>query len=116
MAAGPLIAACGLLLALRIGTSPGYFLACCPRSRCSFWGFADLVAPLTTTVLAGIETDRAGIASATNNALARVAGLLATAGIGALVAAHFASALHSRLHGVALGHAARATVAARRAS
>ena len=43
--------------------------------------------------------------------MARVAGLLATAAIGALVAAHFASALHARLRGVALGDAARSTVA-----
>ena len=107
MAAGPLIAACGLLLALRIGTSPGYFSEVLPAVVVFALGLSLTVAPLTTTVLAGIETDRAGIASATNNALARVAGLLATAAIGALVAAHFASALHSRLHGVALGAAAR---------
>ena len=110
MAAGPLIAACGLLLALRIGTAPGYFTEVLPAVVVFAFGLSLTVAPLTTTVLAGIETDRAGIASATNNALARVAGLLATAGIGALVAAHFASALRSQLHGVALGHAARTTV------
>ena len=111
MTAGPLIAACGLLLALRIGTSPDYFSEVVPAVVVFALGLSLTVAPLTTTVLAGIETDRAGIASATNNALARVASLLATAAIGALVAAHFASALHSRLHGVVLGAAARATVA-----
>ncbi len=110
MAAGPLIGACGLLLALRIGTSPRYFSEVLPAVVVFALGLSLTVAPLTTTVLAGIETDRAGIASATNNALARVAGLLATAAIGALVAAHFASALHARLHGVALGAAAQRTV------
>ena len=111
MAAGPLIASCGLLLARRIGTSPGYFSEVLPAVTVFALGLALTVAPLTTTVLAGIETDRAGIASATNNALARVAGLLGTAAIGAVVAAHFAAALHSRLRGVALEPAARATVA-----
>jgi len=110
MATGPLIAACGLLLARRIGTSPGYFSEVLPAVTVFALGLSLTVAPLTTTVLAGIETDRAGIASATNNALARVAGLLATAAIGALVAARFASVLHSRLLGVALSDAARATV------
>ena len=82
MAAGPLIGACGLLLALRIGTSPGYFSEVLPAVVVFALGLSLTVAPLTTTVLAGIETDRAGIASATNNALARVAGLLATAASG----------------------------------
>ncbi len=111
MAAGPLIAAAGLLLAPRIGTDPGYFSQVLPAVAVFALGLALTVAPLTTTVLAGIETARAGIASATNNALARVAGLLATAAIGALIAAHFSSALHARLRNVTLGHAARETVA-----
>ncbi len=111
MAAGPALAAGGLLLAMRIGTAPGYLSDVLPAVAVFALGLTLTVAPLTTTVLAGIETRRAGIASATNNAVARVAGLLATAAIGALVAAHFASSVHARLRGVALSRAARETVA-----
>jgi hypothetical protein len=45
------------------------------------------VAPLTATVLADADESNAGIASAVNNAIARVAGLIAIAAIGAVVAA-----------------------------
>ena len=69
------------------------------------------VAPLTAAVLAGSERE-AGIASGVNNAIARVAGLLGTAAVGAVISTSFASSLDSRLSGVALSGAARAAVAA----
>jgi hypothetical protein len=69
------------------------------------------VAPLTAAVLAGSEHE-AGIASGVNNAIARVAGLLGTAAVGAAVASSFGSTLESRLAGAKLGSAARAAVAA----
>ncbi len=110
MSVGPLLASAGLLLALRIGRSPGYFSELLPVVGVFALGLALTVAPLTTTVLAGVETQRAGIASAVNNAVARVAGLLGTAGVGALVAAHFGATLHARLGAVALGGPARAAI------
>jgi hypothetical protein len=51
-------------------------------------GLSMTVAPLTATVLADADESNAGIASAVNNAIARVAGLIAIAAIGAVVAAH----------------------------
>ena len=45
-----------------------------------------LVAPLTATVLADADETDAGIASAINNAIARVAGLVGISAIGAVVA------------------------------
>jgi hypothetical protein len=55
------------------------------------------VAPLTATVLADADESNAGIASGVNNAIARVAGLVAIAAVGALVAASFGSALVDEL-------------------
>ncbi len=73
-------------------------------------GLSMTVAPLTAAVLAGSEKE-AGIASGVNNAIARVAGLLGTAAVGAAIAGSFASSLDDRLSGTALGAAARAAVA-----
>jgi len=112
MSVGPLIASAGLLLGLRIGRSPGYFSELLPTVGVFAIGLTMTVAPLTTTVLAGVQSQGAGIASAINNAVARVAGLLGTAGVGALVAAHFGATLHAQLGAVRLGRAGRATVAA----
>lgn len=69
------------------------------------------VAPLTAAVLAGVDTSQAGIASAVNNAVARVAGLLGTAAVGAAVAASFVSGLNSDLAGHPLGPSAKSAVA-----
>ena len=75
-------------------------------------GLALTVAPLTATVLACVSESEAGIASAINNAVARVASLVATAATGSVLAAHFASELDSRLHGVPLNAPARSAVLA----
>jgi hypothetical protein len=68
------------------------------------------VAPLTAAVLAGVDGSQAGIASGVNNAIARVAGLIGTAAVGAAVAASFASSLDQRLAHVPLGSAGRSAV------
>ena len=60
-------------------------------------GLALTVAPLTATVLGDVEESEAGIASAVNNAIARTAGLIAVAAVGAVVSAHYASLLDQRL-------------------
>jgi hypothetical protein len=72
-------------------------------------GLAMTVAPLTAAVLAGSEQE-AGIASGVNNAIARVAGLLGTAAVGAAIASSFASSMSARLSGTALGAAATRAV------
>ena len=111
MAAGPLVAAAGLALFLRIGTHINYVTDVLPALVIFSVGLSMTVAPLTAAVLAGVEESQAGIASAVNNAIARVAGLVATAAIGAVISAQFASSLDNHLSGVPIGSSGRAAVA-----
>jgi EmrB/QacA subfamily drug resistance transporter len=109
MGAGPLIAAVGLLLLERIGSPVHYASDVLPGLLVFSLGLSMTVAPLTAAVLAGMEND-AGIASGVNNAIARVAGLLGTAAVGAAVAAAFVSSLDAHLGSTPLGGAGRAAV------
>jgi EmrB/QacA subfamily drug resistance transporter len=79
MTLGPIVAACGLLLLLRVGPNASYLTDVLPGVTVFGLGLALIVAPLTTTVLAAAESGHAGIASGVNNAVARAAGLLAIA-------------------------------------
>jgi len=111
MGAGPLLAACGLLSFQRIGVHVDYLADVLPGILVFSLGLAMTVAPLTAAVLAGVDSGQAGIASAVNNAVARVAGLLGTAAVGAAVAASFVTGLDSSLAGRPLGQPARAAIA-----
>ena len=86
MGAGPLIAASGILLLLRVGMDPSYVADLLPALLVFAVGLSLTVAPLTATVLADADQDDAGIASAINNAVARVAGLVAVPVMGLVVA------------------------------
>lgn len=111
MGAGPLVAAAGLALFMRVGARVSYASEVLPAVLVFALGLTLTVAPLTAAVLAGMEGE-GGIASGVNNAIARVAGLLGTAAVGAAVAAAFGAQLDGRLRGVVLGGAARAAVRA----
>jgi EmrB/QacA subfamily drug resistance transporter len=111
MGGGPLVAAAGLALLQRVGADPNYVTDLLPALLVFAVGLSLTVAPLTATVLADADEHNAGIASGVNNAIARVAGLLAIAAIGAVVAAQFGSALDSRLAGRSLSPAAQRVVA-----
>lgn len=76
---GPLLAACGVLLLLRVGQDASYFADVLPAVSVFGLGMALLVAPLTTTVMASTDTAHAGIGSGISNAVARAAGLLVVA-------------------------------------
>lgn len=86
MGGGPLVAAAGTLTLVRVDESVDYLTGLLPGLVIFGVGLAMTVAPLTTTVLAGIESGRSGIASGVNNAVARVAGLLGISAIGVAVA------------------------------
>ncbi|MFD7442096.1 MFS transporter [Streptomyces sp. NPDC059909] len=81
LTAGPLICAVGMLLMLRVGEDASYVADVLPATLVLGLGMVTLVAPLTATVLASVDTARAGIASGINNAAARAAGLLAVAAL-----------------------------------
>lgn len=110
MGAGPLVAACGLLSFQRIGVHVDYLADVLPGLLVFSLGLSMTVAPLTAAVLAGVESKQAGIASAVNNAIARVASLLGTAAVGAVVAASFVAHLDNNLAGRPLGPRAQVVV------
>ncbi len=101
MGLGPLVSAAGLVLMMRLDASVDYFTDLLPALLVFALGLSMTVAPLTATVLADADDHNAGIASALNNAIARVAGLIAIAAIGALVAAQYDGRLDDALGAVA---------------
>ena len=110
MGIGPLVSALGLVLMLRVDAQLNYLTDLLPGLLIFSLGLAATVAPLTATVLADADESNAGIASGVNNAIARVAGLLAVAAIGAVVSAQFNSALDESLAGQTLPPPARIAV------
>lgn len=81
MTLGPLIAAAGSVLLLRIGPDAAYVVDVLPGVLVFGLGLSVLVAPLTGAVLGAVSTNEAGIASGVNNAVARTAQLLAVAAL-----------------------------------
>ena len=79
MTVGPLIAAVGVALMARIVPGATYVGAVLPAVVVFGVGLAITVAPLTAAVLSAVSDAYAGIASGVNNAIARVAGLIAVA-------------------------------------
>ena len=82
MAVGPLLAAAGFFLMLRIDGNANYVTQVLPAVVVFGVGMAITVAPLTAAILGDVDPSRSGIASAINNAVSRVAGLIAVAGAG----------------------------------
>jgi EmrB/QacA subfamily drug resistance transporter len=111
MGAGPLVCAAGMLLFQRIGIKVDYVSEVLPGVLVFALGLSMTVAPLTAAVLAEAKGSDAGIASAVNNAVARVAGLLGTAAVGAAVSASFVKSLEGHVARVPLGPAAHAALA-----
>jgi hypothetical protein len=111
MGGGPIVAGVGLLLLTLTNASADYVTQILPGVMVFALGLAATVAPLTATVLGSVEQGHSGVASGINNAIARVASLLAIAAIGAVVASSFAHRLDSNLAGHPLSPQAAAVVA-----
>jgi predicted MFS family arabinose efflux permease len=86
MGTGPLVAAAALVALARLGRGFDYWYELLPPLLVFSVGLSMIVAPLTATVLADADESDAGVASGVNNAVARVAGLLGIAVVGASVA------------------------------
>ena len=82
MTFGPFLAAVGFLLMLRVDHGVAYWTQLFPGVMLFGLGLSTTVAPLTSAVLGSVESRHAGIASAVNNAVARIAGLIAIALVG----------------------------------
>lgn len=85
MAGGPALAALGFVLLRAIETPFDFVSQALLGVLLYGLGIAITVAPLTSAILGAIEPERSGIASAVNNALARIAGLVAIALLGAVI-------------------------------
>jgi EmrB/QacA subfamily drug resistance transporter len=86
MTVGPIIAGIGYLLFLTMGEQVDYWWNVLPGVLVFAVGLSVTVAPLTAGILGSIPASQAGIGSATNNAVSRVAGLVAIAMVGVIVA------------------------------
>jgi EmrB/QacA subfamily drug resistance transporter len=84
---GPLVVTAGFLLILRIGSHADYWLTVFPAILVIAIGMAGAVAPLTTAVLASVDSRHAGSASGLNSAVARTGGMVATALLGGVLGA-----------------------------
>jgi EmrB/QacA subfamily drug resistance transporter len=107
---GPIIAAIGLALFARVGMHDSYWAALFPAVVVLGLGMAVTVAPLTTTVMTSVSSDHAGVASGVNNAVARIAGLLAIAVFGVVLTGRFETKIRPRLETSSISPSARAQI------
>ncbi|HEY4957809.1 MAG TPA: MFS transporter, partial [Caldimonas sp.] len=110
---GPIVVAAGFALFLRIGAGPiDYASTLLPALAVIACGLTLSVAPLTAAVMGAVDAAHVGSASGVNNAIARVAGLLATALLGFVLAGDASSpAFIGRFHGAAIAGALLALAA-----
>jgi EmrB/QacA subfamily drug resistance transporter len=107
---GPLIACAGFLLMLRVGLPAPYWTRVFPAVITLGLGLAITVAPLTTAVMQSLPAIESGIASGVNNAVSRIASLLAVAVFGLVLTAAFNHSLNKTLPTLTLTSTDRQTL------
>lgn len=85
MTVGPILAGVGFLLMATVVEPLNYWIQLLPGIILFAVGLSITVAPLTSAVLADVDTSRSGVASAINNAVSRIAGLIGVAIIGLVI-------------------------------
>jgi EmrB/QacA subfamily drug resistance transporter len=117
----PLVAASlavvvGLLLFALVGVEhDSYWISFFPAMVVQGFGMALVITPLTTVALGSVEAEHSGLASGVNNAMARVAGLLAVAVLGVFAYGAFSASLDAHLEGMNLSGGLRSELEAAKA-
>jgi EmrB/QacA subfamily drug resistance transporter len=112
MSVGPMLGGCGLLLLVGLDAGADYATEVLPGIVVFGLGLSATVAPLTATALDSVEERHVGVASGINNGVSRIAGLLAIAILGAVIAAGFKSTIDEELAGATLSADGREAVTA----
>jgi EmrB/QacA subfamily drug resistance transporter len=97
MVGGSLIITLGFVLLLLVGRHASFLESFLPGLLVLGFGMSIYITPLTTTVMGSVPARSVGVGSGINNAVSRVAALLAIAVLGAIVATRFNSVLTSKV-------------------
>ena len=116
LVAGAIVAGFGFLAYARPGPGGSYLTTFFPAAVILGFGGALFVAPLTTAVMEAIDASEAGLASGINNAVSRVAGLIAVAALGIVLLKTFYGDFDRWMHAATLSSQARRAIAVDRAA